>query len=171
MFISSGSKCILSQDELDSESQYLGSLIVRVSNFSMESLDKRKIFQKTVYLIQAFGIPLGYIFNWYLLGVYSPKLAEIGFYMKDKISEYGPAFFSNPDFEDKFNSFLSAIEPYKNNGRMLEVISSLHWFYVNNQGFDKEVYFDMVLTAKEYLNLEVEELQTGWEVLQHAGIV
>ncbi len=46
---------------------------------SMESFDDRLILQKTVYLIQQMGIPLGYHFSWYLRGPYSRDLTADAF--------------------------------------------------------------------------------------------
>jgi hypothetical protein len=49
-------------------------LPLRLSSFS-----DRLILQKAVYLAQAAGVQLGYSYNWYLRGPYSPALTRDGF--------------------------------------------------------------------------------------------
>lgn len=46
---------------------------------SMESFDERLILQKTIYLVQNMGIPLGYHFSWYIRGPYSRDLTADAF--------------------------------------------------------------------------------------------
>jgi uncharacterized protein YwgA len=45
-------------------------------NASISSFTDRKRMQKLAYLIEAFDIRLGYNFNWYLYGPYSPQLTK-----------------------------------------------------------------------------------------------
>jgi hypothetical protein len=46
---------------------------------TLKTFDDRLILQKTVYLVQQFGIPLGYSFSWYLRGPYSRDLTADAF--------------------------------------------------------------------------------------------
>lgn len=55
-------------------------------NPKMETFSERKVVQKLVYLIQKFGIDLGFYYNWYLHGPYSPDLTRLLF----EIIEEGP---------------------------------------------------------------------------------
>lgn len=165
-FISSNPK--LDKEQLELESNYIGGIIKRVSNFNMNDLNGRMLFQKTIYLIQAFDIPLGYNFNWYLKGVYSSKLAEVGFNIKDRIDQIPFAKFSAPEYEEKFLNFLRFIEPYKQDTSMLEIFSSLHWFKKAKPGYEKDVYIDLVTQAK---NIDIQLVTEGWEILHNEGIV
>ena len=45
----------------------------------VETFGDRLILQKTVYLVQAAGVHLGYFFRWYLRGPYCPDVADDGF--------------------------------------------------------------------------------------------
>jgi uncharacterized protein YwgA len=168
MFISILFSNKLDPKVLEEESDYLGGLIKRVSNFSMNSLDDRLRFQKTVYLMQAFGIPLGYNFNWYIRGVYSSRVAEIGFNLKSKIDNIKSTEFSEEKYEVLFKKFLNFIEPFKNEVMMLEIFSSLHWFAKRKPGLDKEVYIDLVANAK---GIDIDTIEKGWDEIQKAGIV
>ena len=44
--------------------------------FRIDSFEDRLILQKVVYLIQTIGVNLGYYFQWYLHGPYSPSLTQ-----------------------------------------------------------------------------------------------
>lgn len=44
--------------------------------FNVASFDDRLILQKTIYLVQARGIHLGYYYHWYLYGPYCPSLTR-----------------------------------------------------------------------------------------------
>jgi hypothetical protein len=45
---------------------------------------QRKHIQKAVYIAQAAGVPLGYEFNWYVKGPYSPELTRV--YYRDEFA-------------------------------------------------------------------------------------
>ncbi|MHA1731449.1 MAG: hypothetical protein ACTSU5_05875 [Promethearchaeota archaeon] len=53
----------------------------------MNNFSNRLVLQKTIYLIQKLGFDLGYRFNWYLRGPYSPSLAADGFYIESLLEE------------------------------------------------------------------------------------
>ena len=61
----------------------LGLIIKDVGNFDMSEFEGRLTFQKTVQLLQSFGIDMGYRYNWYLRGPYCPDLTRAGFELKD----------------------------------------------------------------------------------------
>jgi uncharacterized protein YwgA len=69
----------------------LGGILKRIGNYNPEmfesSFNDRLIFQKTIYLLQAFGLYLGYYFSWYIHGPYSTTLTRDGFALIDKYSE------------------------------------------------------------------------------------
>lgn len=44
--------------------------------FRIDSFEDRLILQKAVYLVQAAGVHLGYYYQWYLHGPYSPSLTR-----------------------------------------------------------------------------------------------
>jgi uncharacterized protein YwgA len=46
---------------------------------SVKTFDERLILQKSVYLLQAAGIHLGYRFRWYIRGPYSPDMTAGAF--------------------------------------------------------------------------------------------
>ncbi len=48
-------------------------------SLNVDTFDDRLILQKTVYLLQAAGVHLGYRFRWYLRGPYSPDMTAAAF--------------------------------------------------------------------------------------------
>jgi uncharacterized protein YwgA len=156
------------KEKLEGDIKYIGGIIKRVSNFDMSNLEGRLIFQKTIYLIQAFNVNLGYKFNWYLKGVYSPRLADVGYKLKDNLNEIPTSKFSEPEIEEKFQKFLKFIEPYKNDATMLEVFSSLHWFKRRNPDLNKDVYIDMITHEK---NIDLDIIEEGWRILSGENII
>src|SRR5437868_1685552 len=53
----------------------------------LESFSDRLILQKAVYLAQAAGVLLGYHYNWYLRGPYSPSLTRDAFAVVAEINQ------------------------------------------------------------------------------------
>lgn len=45
-------------------------------DFKIDSFRDRLILQKAIYLVQAAGVHLGYYYQWYLYGPYSPSLTR-----------------------------------------------------------------------------------------------
>jgi hypothetical protein len=55
--------------------------------FALKDFKDRLILQKAVYLTQAAGLQLGYHFNWYLRGPYSPGLTKDAFAMANELAQ------------------------------------------------------------------------------------
>ena len=108
-------------------SSLLASFLVRIGNFSLDTFDSRLIFQKTVYLLQAFGFYLGYRFSWYIRGPYSPGLTSDGFKIHENLSQYPPFKTQNLETERRFEQFLEFIDPHKDDVLWLEVAASAHF--------------------------------------------
>ena len=55
-------------------------------SLALESFDERMALQKIIYLTQHAGVHLGYRYNWYLRGPYSPELTRDAFEMKSSLA-------------------------------------------------------------------------------------
>src|SRR5262244_2477390 len=53
----------------------------------LDSFSDRLILQKAVYLSQAAGVQLGYSYNWYLRGPYSPTLTRDAFAIDTELKQ------------------------------------------------------------------------------------
>ena len=49
-------------------------IVFQKLKISKDSFDERLICQKKIYLLQSLGTNLGYTYNWYVRGPYSPAL-------------------------------------------------------------------------------------------------
>ena len=148
----------------------LGLLLKDVDNFDMDNFNGRLRFQKTVHLLQSFGIDLGYSYNWYLRGPYCPDLTKVGFELKDVI----PKLWNIPvEFEDKvdqirYNNFKAFITDKKYDPKALEIASSI-CFLRNEEGLDKEKV--MRLTEGKNADFTMDECRRLWDELEKYEVV
>lgn len=156
-----------------SKAEYLGGIIKRVGNYRPEkfeqSFDHRKRFQKTVYLIQAFDISLGYEFTWYLQGVYCPKLADIGYELAEVYNDVPPTKFKDREKESRFHQFLEFIDDIKYDVTALEASSSLHYVQVRNPEADKDMVIGYVCSEKDLGDSPNKLCEQEWERLANYG--
>jgi uncharacterized protein YwgA len=143
----------------------LGGLLKRIGNFDPASFESdfndRLILQKTVYLMEKFGLHIGYYFSWYLRGPYSPSLARDAYALAKTYSEIKPVRFANPAKENRFCEFLAFIKPFSSSERDLERIASIHFLckaYPDTQS--KEIYFKIKGKIPSITITEFEETKT-----------
>ena len=158
-------------DDLEGEARYIGGVIKRVSNFNMETLNGRKIFQKTTYLIQAFGIELGYEFNWYLYGVYSPDLADVGYKLQDIYDDVSESKFTNEENEKRFQEFLEFITPMKEDVHRLMINSSLHYLQEQNPDLHRDQLIEFLIEEKDLSDEKFDECVEEWQRMKDYGLV
>src|SRR5439155_15294619 len=113
--------------QLSARAKLLGPLISQVGNFDLSTFPGRLTFQKTVYLLQAFGFYIGYRFTWYLYGPYSPELTRDGFDLAPVITGLPLVAFSSVESERRFREFLIFLDPIKADSKRLELVASLHF--------------------------------------------
>ncbi len=107
--------------------------------FSMRDFVGRLKLQKAVYLLQAFGVNLGYGFSWYLRGPYCSILATNAFAVQefyDKIPEESVRF-ENGDAQKRFERFLKFIDG--KDADSLEIAASLHYLKTTSSMDDDNV--------------------------------
>ena len=116
----------------------------------METFNDRLIFQKTVYLIQEFGIYLGYKnFSWYLRGPYSSELTKIGFELKDVYDELPQSGrFTDDDVEARFKEFLAKKK---------------------NPDKDEDAITQFLIGLKP--NLSIENYEHAWNYLERYNLI
>ena len=109
----------------------LGGLLHRIGNFEstsyMSDFNSRLILQKTIYLMQEFGLNIGYPFSWYLRGPYSPNLTRDAYELVKNYVEIQPVRFAEQSVESRFCEFLDFIRPISRNHSVLERISVIHF--------------------------------------------
>ena len=139
----------------------------------MDVFDDRLRLQKIVYLLWGHGIYLGYGFNWYVHGPYSPKLADDGYAIDDDIFERGRAITLNDETRviESLNKFKDVVgEENLNNRLYLEILASLH--YIKKVAFggkdDYPAISEWLISRKPHLKNEdgiYELMESAYEKL------
>ena len=110
------------------------------------NFNDRLQLQKIVYLLWADGISLGYGFNWYAHGPYSPRLAAEGYALNDEIFKNGSKikFNNEKDIVVKLKDFREHLGNEINDHNYLEILASLH--YIKTIVFDGRDDFNSIST-------------------------
>jgi hypothetical protein len=112
---------------------------------SIAAVDDRKRIQKAVYLAQAAGVNLSYVFGWYVMGPYSPALTRDYYSLAsaldaDDKGHVGKAL--RPDLKDKLDSLQPLIEPPPgidlSQEDWLELLASIHFLLTVSKFTDEE---------------------------------
>ena len=147
----------------------LGRLLKRLDKFSVGSFRDRLIFQKTVYLLQAKGVFLGYSFNWYLHGPYSPVLARDGFELSTVYEGLAPYAFREPKTESSFEEFRKFIGSNGNNPDWLEAAASIHFLRKAYPFETRNETIKRVMAKGAHLSKQLCE--SVWVALVDAGLI
>jgi uncharacterized protein YwgA len=147
----------------------LAGVLARIGKFSLDSFQDRLKLQKTVYLLQAFGIFLGYNFNWYVYGPYSPGLASDAFGMAPGLTNFEPIWFSDPEVENRFEQFLRFVSQKKDSPDWLELVASIHMLRQMYPQKSREEIFDRM--AAKQPHLPNEERVAAWGCLLRQGLI
>ena len=97
--------------------------------FGMADFEHRLRIQKFVYLLQAFGVYLGYDYSWYLHGPYCTRLATVGYALGsiyDMVPYDKDMVFASPAVQERFERFRRFIKGRENDSDFLEIAASLH---------------------------------------------
>jgi len=126
----------------------LGGILRRIGNFDPiefgDDFNSRLILQKTVYLMQEFGLSRGYYFDMYLHGPYSPSLTRDLYELVKTYSDTVPMKFANTSKEKRFFEFLTFIKPVMKNPKYLEKIASIHFLFSAYPNLDSKKIFDKI---------------------------
>lgn len=148
----------------------LGFILNQISGyeFSMKRFEDRIRLQKTIYLLQVFGVNLGYDFSWYLRGPYCSSLTTNGFILQDIYRRLPKERieFKDSDEQKKFERFQKFVG---NKGwRKLEICASIHFIKKMN-GSDNDVV-DAIL-SKKCTDFNEEEIRTAMKEMRQWELV
>jgi uncharacterized protein YwgA len=142
----------------------LGGILYRIGNFDSKSFqsdfNSRLVLQKTIYLMEQFGLNIGYYFSWYLRGPYSPALTRDAYELTKFYSQIQPVRFAGPLMENRFREFLNFVRPIAENPLYLEKIASIHFLLSVYPNLSSEVVYQKVrakipnLTIREYQDIK-----------------
>ena len=98
-------------------------LIFQALKVEKDSFDDRLISQKKLYLLQMLGIDIGYSYNWYIRGPYSPHLSTYVFNNLDVLKEQD---FSAYNLSDTVKKAIDKINNLEN--KKPESLSISSWY-------------------------------------------
>lgn len=117
----------------------------------MATFDDRLRLQKLIYMVEAFGVYLGYDFSWYLRGPYCTRLAKTGFELEqiaDRIEDGAKTKFADPSMQKKFERavrFIGSIMDGPADTERLEIAASIH-ILLQTTSLDKQAIFSRVIS-------------------------
>lgn len=120
------------------------------SDFDMKTFDGRLRLQKLIYMVEAFGVYMGYDFSWYLRGPYCTNLARTGFELgqiMDDIPGDARAKFLDKNAQKRFDHCVKIIKSIMDSPQdlvRLEIAASLH-LLAQNRHITKKDIFDRVV--------------------------
>ena len=147
----------------------LGLLLKDINNFDMDTFDGRLRFQKTMHLLQSFGIGRGYRFTWYYHGMYCPALTKDGFELKNviqKIPDITPKF-QNGNDQISYDSFKEFMSDKKDNPDLLEIASTI--CFLHKEGMDKKRI--LLFTENKKAHFKREDCVQMWNELEKRGVI
>lgn len=151
----------------------LGGLLRRIGNFESDlfltSFDARLVFQKTVYLLQAFGLYLGFPYSWYISGPYSPMVAHYGYKLAKLKRKVPLVRFTRAKSERRFKEFLDFLGSRKNDSEWLEIIASIHLLRKLYPRKSKNKILELV--AQKQPHFSMHKCTEAWDHLREYGLV
>lgn len=153
--------------------EILGGLLHRICNYDPSifelSFKDRLILQKTIYLLEQFGLYLGYSFNWYLRGPYSPELTRDAFSLMQKYEELPQISFVEEADEIKLRKFLDFLKSRSNDEEWLEIVGSTHFLYKYSRIKDKNVIWEKMRV--KIPNLSRAKFDACWNELEEYNLL
>ena len=142
----------------------LGMVVKNLDNFDMSSFGGRLTLQKSVYLLQAFDVYLGYRFSWYIRGPYSTRLASAGFALQGVYEDLPIGTFSSKQVQSKFRRFLDFMKDKSRDPNRLEILASIHFLKKVHKHMPKSKILAKVENKQSYFTML--ECEKGWNELE-----
>jgi uncharacterized protein YwgA len=135
----------------------LAGLLRRLGEYSVETFKNRLVLQKTVYLLQAFGIYLGYQFHWYLRGPYSTQLTKDVFSLESDWLRYNQVKFADEATERRLQQFFAFIGDHKRDDLWLETVASAHFLARVHGEKDTSAIFQKIKAKQPHVTRKLYE--------------
>ena len=146
----------------------LAAILKDVGNFSMDDFKGRITLQKTVCLLQAFGVNLGYRFTWYLHGPYCRALFRDGHEARRVIDSLPrPHVSFKGRAQGRYEQFKEFMRDKRDDPVRLEACASISYLAAAGLGRDD------ILKVAEDKGLEFGHGQCAsmWDELERCGVV
>lgn len=127
-------------------------LIFQALGVSKDTFDDRLISQKKVFLLQELGVNIGYSYNWYVRGPYSPDLTTYIFNNLDVLKEQD---FSNYRFSDTVQGKIDSVNALADTKP--DSLSIPSWYellasvlYIHKKWKKKDVFTSLIQYKPQY---------------------
>lgn len=151
------------------ERHELAAILKDVGNFSMDDFEGRLALQKTIRLLQAFGVDLGYRFGWYLHGPYCKALFKDGHEAHRVVDEIPrvDVSFEGEETQRYYVQFKEFMQDKEHDPARLEIGASI--CHLAAAGIGK----DDILKVVEEKSPEFSHAQcmSMWDELEKCGVV
>jgi uncharacterized protein YwgA len=104
----------------------------------LNTFAERLILQKATYLAQAAGVQLGYHYNWYLRGPYSPSLTRDAFAVADEVARNSDdlaGWSLDTTSKQRLRQLAPLLDKKRQDteafARHLELLASIHFLWTN----------------------------------------
>lgn len=141
----------------------LGAVLKRLGNFDLSTFEGRLVLQKTVYLLQSFGLYFGYKFSWYVHGPYSPELTSEAFKLQPFYKKVPQIKFAKTRTENRFQEFLDFIGDRKTDADWLEQLACTHFLKAIRPTAGKQRIIRKVLNHEPHFTRE--QCKRAWNYL------
>jgi len=105
--------------------------------FQIDDFRDRLILQKVVYLVQAAGVHLGYYYQWYLHGPYSPSLTRDAYPMSTELAsgmDESEGWKLGEHSRKRLEHIQNLVQgPQEDRARWLELLASVHFLIDRGQ--------------------------------------
>lgn len=147
----------------------LAAILKDVGNFSMDDFSGRLTLQKTVRILQAFGVDLGYRFAWYIHGPYCKALFKDGHEARRVIDRLPvvEVCFEGEETQKRYEQYKEFMRDKKHDPALLEICASI--CHLAEAGIGK----DYILKVAEDKKPEFSRDQcvSMWNELERYGVV
>lgn len=152
-------------------------IIFKEMKISKDSFDERIICQKKIYLLQSLGTDLGYSYNWYLKGPYSPALAN---YVYSNIELLVNTNFDSYTIAKKAKDNIDRVNELQDEkpddftmASWYELLASLLYIEKNREswkiGSENSELFDALIKHKPQFS--VNQCERAYAVLENKGFI
>ena len=139
-------------------------LVFQALGISKDTFDDRLLSQKKMFLLQELGVNLGYTYNWYVHGPYSPDLTTYIFHKLDVLKEQD---FSEYRFSEAVQGKVNTVNALA--AKKPDALSMCSWYellasvlYIKTKWKKEDVFASLVKHkpkfTKEQFEAAVREL-------------
>lgn len=133
-------------------------LIFQALGISKDTFDDRLLSQKKMFLLQELGVNLGYTYNWYVHGPYSPDLTTYIFQKLDVLKEED---FSEYRFSEPVQGKVDTVNAFAT--KKPELLSVCAWYellasvlYIQRKWKKEDVFASLVKHKPKFTEAQFE---------------